>query len=134
MPTSKTDLNELTKLGRKATADRSLEVFPNHAGKNMTITLNCKEFTCLCPMTHQPDYANIDIIYVPNKYVVESKSMKLYLETYRNVGVFHEHLAVDIAEDFIKFVKPQLLDVSVHFNSRGGIAISAEYHWEEKNK
>ena len=133
MPTTNTDLRKLTLLGnKKAKAERKLEVFPNHAPGKITVTLNCKEFTCLCPMTHQPDYAQIDIIYVPDKFVVESKSMKLYLETYRNEGVFHEHLAVDIAKDFIKFVKPLSVNVAVHFNTRGGIAISADYHWKKK--
>lgn len=133
MPTNKTDLENLTKLGKKAQPARTLEVFPNHAPGNMTVTLNCKEFTCLCPLTHQPDYAQIDIIYVPDKFVVESKSMKLYLETYRNEGVFHEHLAVDIANDFVKFVKPKSVNVIVHFNVRGGIAISADYQWDRED-
>ena len=133
MPTNKNDLQNLTKLGnKKAKAERKLEVFPNHEPGKITVTLNCKEFTCLCPVTHQPDYAQIAIIYVPDKFVVESKSMKLYLETYRNEGVFHEHLAVDIAKDFIKYVKPQAINVIVHFNVRGGIAISADYHWEKE--
>lgn len=132
MPTNKSDLIKLTQLGNpNAKVERKLEVFPNHAPGKMTITLHCTEFTCLCPQTHQPDYAQIDIIYVPDKFVVESKSMKLYLETYRNTGVFHEHLAVDIAEDFIKFVKPLSIHVIVRFNVRGGIAIDADYHWEK---
>lgn len=132
MPTTKKDLETLTKLGNKnAKPERKLEVFPNHAPGNITVTLHCKEFTSLCPSTNQPDYAQIEIVYVPDKFVVESKSMKLYLETYRNEGVFYEHLAVDIAEDFIKYVKPQSLTITVHFNVRGGIAISADYHWEK---
>jgi len=132
MPTSKNDLKNLTKLGNDpAKIERKLEVFPNHAPGKISVTLHCKEFTSLCPVTGQPDYAQIEIIYVPDKLVVESKSMKLYLETYRNVGVFHEHLVVDIAQDFIKFVKPASVDVIAHFNVRGGIAISADYHWEK---
>lgn len=133
MPTIKSDIEHLKKLGKdRVKPERSLEVFPNHAPGKITVTLNCTEFTCLCPVTGQPDYAEIDIIYVPHKHVVESKSMKLYLETYRNEGVFHEHLAVDIAQDFIKFVKPLSVHVIVHFNVRGGIAISADYHWEKE--
>ncbi len=133
MPTNKSDLENLTKLGKdRVKPERSLEVFPNHAPGKITVTLNCKEFTCLCPVTGQPDYAQIDIVYVPDQHVVESKSMKLYLETYRNVGVFHEHLAVDIAQDFIKYVKPLSIDVIVHFNIRGGIEISADYHWDKE--
>ena len=131
MPTNKKDLASLTQLGKTATPSRTLEVFPNHAGKNMTITLQCTEFTCRCPLTGQPDYAEIVITYVPDKYVVESKSLKLYLETYRDEGVFHEHLAVDIANDFMKFVKPASVDVTVNFHIRGGIAISATYQSKE---
>jgi 7-cyano-7-deazaguanine reductase len=134
MPTTKKDLEKLTKLGNKnAKPERKLEVFPNHTPGKITVTLHCTEFTSLCPSTHQPDYAQIDIVYIPDKFVVESKSLKLYLETYRNVGVFYEHLAVDIAEDFIKYVKPLSVNVIVNFNVRGGIAISADYHWEKDN-
>lgn len=127
MPTSKKDLEQLNKLGKSSKADRKLEVFPNHAPGNLEVSLHCAEFTCRCPLTNQPDYATIDIVYVPNKYVVESKSMKLYLETFRDEGVFHEHLAVDIGKDFVKFVKPKNVSIKVNFNSRGGIAISAEW-------
>ena len=132
MPTLKTDLEKLNKLGKGSSLkpERSLEVFPNHAGANMEVFLHCTEFTCRCPMTNQPDYAVIDITYVPDKFVVESKSMKLYLETFRDVGVFHEHLAVDIGNDFVKFVKPKKCEVNVMFNTRGGIAISAK--WKSK--
>lgn len=134
MPTTKSDLASLTKLGKKASADRKLEVFPNHAPGKITVTLFCKEFTCICPQTGQPDYATIDISYIPDKLVVESKSVKLYLETFRNVGIFHEHLAVDIAKDFIKFLDPISINVTVHFNVRGGIAIDAAYKWEKSKK
>lgn len=129
MPTLKEDLAKLTKLGKGGVskAERSLEVFPNHAGKDLEVELHCTEFTCRCPLTNQPDYAEIVINYTPDKYVVESKSMKLYLETYRDVGVFHEHLAVDIGKDFVKFVKPKKCEVNVMFNTRGGIAISAKW-------
>lgn len=132
MPTSKSDLKKLTKLGKKAAATRTLEVFPNHAPKgSMEVTLQCVEFTCRCPLTGQPDYATIEIEYKPDKWVVESKSMKLYLETYREEGVFHEHLAVDIGKDFVKFVKPLECEVKVNFHVRGGIAISAEWEYEK---
>lgn len=130
MPTSKQDLTKLTQLGKSAQPERKLEVFPNHAPGELEVSLHCAEFTCRCPLTNQPDYATIDIVYTPDKFVVESKSMKLYLETFRDVGVFHEHLAVDIGKDFVKFVKPKTVSVKVNFNSRGGIAISAE--WKSK--
>lgn len=131
MPTSKKDLKTLTKLGGKAKAERTLEVFPNHSPGQLTVDLECTEFTCRCPLTGQPDFAEIYITYAPDKFVVESKSMKLYLETFREEGVFHEHLAVDIGNDFAKFVQPLTLDVEVRFNVRGGIAIAARYHWEK---
>lgn len=128
MPTAPADLATLTQLGQKATAERRLEVFPNHApAGQMTVTLDCREFTCFCPLTRQPDFATIEIEYVPNQFVVESKSLKLYLETFRAEGVFHEHLAVDIGRDFEKYVQPTRGSVTVKFNVRGGIAIAARY-------
>ena len=130
MPTTKQDLKSLTKLGRKARPSRRMEVFPNHAPGEITVNVHCSEFTCVCPMTGQPDFAEIEISYVPDQFVVESKSMKLYLESYRETGVFHEHLAVDIGKDFVKFVKPFSLDVTVNFHVRGGIAISANWHYD----
>lgn len=125
MPTSKEDLAKLTKLGNIAKAERTLEVFPNHS-KDLVITCDCKEFTCYCPLTHQPDYAEIIIVYKPKEWIVESKSLKLYLETFRNEGIFHEHLADDIASDFMNFAVPEWVEVEVKFNVRGGIAISAK--------
>ena len=130
MPTDKKDLEKLTKLGGQRKVDRMLEAFPNHGGGNMEIVLHCTEFTCRCPLTSQPDYAEIEIAYVPDKYIVESKSLKLYLETFRDQGVFHEHLAVDIGTDFVKYIKPKNVAVTVRFNTRGGIAIDAT--WSNK--
>ena len=121
----------MTKLGQAAKAERSLEVFPNHAPGEIEVVLHCSEFTCRCPLTGQPDYAEILITYLPDKYVVESKSMKLYLETYRDEGVFHEHLAVDIGKDFVKFVKPLKCEVTVKFHVRGGIAIDAAWSYQK---
>ncbi len=127
MPTTKEDLKKITKLGNSASATRTLETFPNHAPRGLTVHLDCREFTCRCPVTGQPDYATIQIDYVPKKWIVESKSFKLYLETFRDTGVFHEHLAVDIAKDFMTFIQPRSVTVTVNFNIRGGIAISATY-------
>jgi 7-cyano-7-deazaguanine reductase len=131
MPTSKQDLKKLTALGRAVKKSRKIEVFPNHAPGQIDVTLYCTEFTCICPATSQPDYAEIEISYKPDQFVAESKSVKLYLESYREVGVFHEHLAVDIGKDFAKAVKPLSLDVTVNFHVRGGIAISAKYHHQK---
>jgi len=116
----------LTKLGHKATPDRRLEVFPNRSRPGaLTVTLHCTEFTCRCPVTGQPDWAQIDIEYVPDQSIVESKSVKLYLETFREEGIFHEHLAQVILDDFVAALSPQSCTVTVRFNVRGGIAISA---------
>lgn len=125
MPTKTEDLQALTKLGQSGKVERTLEVFPNHS-EGLIVTCDCREFTCYCPLTHQPDYAQIIITYIPKGWVVESKSLKLYLESFRNEGVFHEHLAVDIAQDFMKFAQPESVEVEVKFNVRGGIAISAK--------
>lgn len=124
MPTSKQDLERLTKLGSSSLVERILEVFPNHS-EDLIVTCECTEFTCYCPLTHQPDFAKILITYQPSKWIVESKSLKLYLESFRHEGVFHEHLAVDIANDFVKYLEPKWVEVEVKFNTRGGIAISA---------
>jgi len=125
MPTNKSDLGELTKLGSKANPERKLEVFPNHAS-NLIVTANCTEFTCYCPLTKQPDFATLEIKYKPKDWIIESKSLKLYLESFRNEGVFHEHLADDIAKDILEHIAPEWVSVEVNFNVRGGIAISAK--------
>lgn len=125
MPTTQKDLEQLTKLGRAGTsAERKLESFPNHT-QGLTVTARCTEFTCFCPLTKQPDYAQVIITYTPDEAVIESKSLKLYLESYRNEGVFHEHLAGDIAKDIMNAVNPHWVEVKVMFNVRGGIAIEA---------
>ncbi len=116
----------LTKLGHKAAPDRNLEVFPSRSAPGaLTVSLHCAEFTCRCPVTGQPDWAQIDIEYVPNRSLVESKSLKLYLETFREEGIFHEHLAQVVLDDFVAAAHPLSCTVTVRFNVRGGIAITA---------
>ena len=122
-----TDDYSLTILGHEVSAERRLEVFPNHSRSGaLSVILHCNEFTCRCPVTHQPDWANIIIDYMPDKWVVESKSLKLYLETFREEGIFHEHLAQVLLDDFVKAVAPLSCTVTVCFNVRGGIAITAK--------
>jgi len=94
-------------------------------GQTLSVTLVCSEFTCRCPVTNQPDWATIEIEYEPNYWLVESKSMKLYLETYREEGIFHEYLAQKILDDFTRQIEPVTCRVTANFNTRGGIAISA---------
>lgn len=117
----------LTKLGDpNAKVERKLEFFRVKAGSApLEITLKCTEFTCRCPVTRQPDWATIVIEYQPQFKCVESKSLKLYLESYRDEGIFHELLAQEILKDFVETLQPMWCTVAVHFNTRGGIAISA---------
>ena len=116
----------LTKLGNPdARADRRLETFET-ADTTLEVVLHCREFTCRCPITGQPDWAEITISYRPKARIVESKSVKLYMETFREEGIFHEHLATTIRDDFVAALEPRSLEVTVDFNSRGGIAISAQ--------
>jgi 7-cyano-7-deazaguanine reductase len=115
----------LTKLGNPdAAADGVLEAFDvDDAG--LEIVLDCSEFTCRCPITAQPDWATIEIRYRPGPRVVETKSLKLYLETFREVGIFHEHLSRRIRDDLVALLEPASLAVTMRFNRRGGIAVAA---------
>jgi 7-cyano-7-deazaguanine reductase len=125
MPTTEDDLANLTVLGRDAKPSKRLETFPNHnPGRRYTVTLTTDEFTCICPATGQPDYATITIQYIPDQSVVESKSLKLYLWSYRNEGVFHEHVVNTICDDLIAALDPHRIEVTGAFKVRGGIAIT----------
>ena len=116
---------ELTKLGNPdARSDRAIEAFPID-DPTQVITLDCGEFTCRCPITGQPDWATISIEYRPAALAVETKSLKLYLETFREEGIFHEHLATRMRDDLVAALDPVALTVTVRFNSRGGIAVTA---------
>ncbi len=116
---------QLTKLGHPdAKPDRTIEAFPI-ADPSQVITLDCGEFTCRCPITGQTDWATITIEYRPNKLAVETKSLKLYLETFREEGIFHEHLATQMRDDLVAALDPVAVTVTVKFNSRGGIAVTA---------
>lgn len=127
MPTSESDLEDLTLLGRKVEASKQLEAFPNHnAGRFYRVTLETSEFTCVCPMTGQPDFATIKVDYVPDQKVVESKSFKLYLWSYRNEGVFHEHVINTILDDIVALTDPHACRVIGAFNVRGGVGITVE--------
>ena len=91
----------------------------------------CSEFTCLCPITGQPDFAHITIRYVPNKLCLESKSLKLYLLSFRNHGTFHEEVVNRILHDVVKAIKPRQAVVKGVFNPRGGIGITVEATYPE---
>ena len=115
---------------------KSLETFKNsHPDRNYEIEMECPEFTCLCPKTGQPDFAEIEIRYIPNKLCVELKSLKLYLWSYRNEGAFHEKVINDILDDLVEVSSPRRMEVIGAFNVRGGIhtTVSASYQ-APKNK
>lgn len=127
MATKKSDLKDLTVLGRAAKPSKKLEAFPNQSpGRYYLVTLETDEFTCVCPLTEQPDFATILVEYVPDQKVVESKSFKLYLWSYRNEGAFHEHVINQILDDLVKALDPHYCKVTGTFNVRGGIGITVE--------
>src|SRR5262245_53557102 len=101
---------------------KRLETFPNPApGRDYEIRFDCPEFTCLCPMTGQPDFATIRIRYVPDRRCVELKSLKLYLWSYRGEGAFHEAVTNRILDDLVAAVRPRQMTVEGDFLVRGGI-------------
>jgi len=127
MATQKSDLKDLTLLGREAKASKKLETFPNRTpDRYYLVSLETDEFTCICPMTGQPDFANILVEYVPDKKIVESKSFKLYIWSYRNEGAFHEHVVNQILDDLIVALEPHYCKVTGEFNVRGGVGITVE--------
>ena len=127
MSTEKSDVENLTILGGKAQPSKTMEAFPNRTpGRFYLVSLHTTEFTCLCPKTGQPDFATIHVDYVPDQKVVESKSYKLYLWSYRNEGAFHEHVVNLILDDLVKLLDPHWMRVTGEFNIRGGIGIKVE--------
>lgn len=123
--------DRLTLLGSRVTRfpdhpDKArLEAIPFKAGLGKTtVTLGTEEFTSLCPVTGQPDFGEIIIEYIPRVLLVETKSLKLYLFSFRNVGVFQEVLVNRILDDLFRLLKPRYMRVTGRFKSRGGIAIT----------
>lgn len=124
------ELNGVTLLGNQNTKYEQdynpgvLETFINkHPDHDYVVTFNCPEFTSLCPKTGQPDFAKIVINYIPREKMVESKSLKLYLFSFRNHGDFHEDVVNMIMKDLVALMQPKYLEVIGIFNPRGGISI-----------
>jgi 7-cyano-7-deazaguanine reductase len=104
-----------------------LQTFPNpHPARDYTITHTCPEFTAVCPMTGQPDFGTIRIRYVPDRSCVELKSLKLYLFSFRDRGIYYEDVTNVILDDLVKAVRPRQMTVEGIFNVRGGISSTVE--------
>lgn len=119
-----TQLGSTTHAYPNTYAPSVLETFVNkHPERDYWVTFICPEFTSLCPMTGQPDFATLTIRYIPSERMVESKSLKLYLFSFRNQGDFHEDCVNMILNDLVQLMKPRYLEVLGTFNPRGGISI-----------
>ncbi len=105
-----------------STPSRDLETFPNpEPGRDYTIRVRVPEFTCLCPKTGQPDFAELTLEYVPERLCVELKSLKLYVWSYRDEGAFHEAVTNRILKDLVEATGPRFMRLTADFNVRGGI-------------
>ncbi len=131
--------DKLNNLGNKNTkydfnyTPEVLEKFLNkHPDNDYFVKFNCPEFTSLCPITGQPDFGTVYISYIPGKYMVESKSLKLYLFSFRNHGDFHEDCMNIIMKDLIKLMDPKYIEVWGKFLPRGGISIDPYCNYGKK--
>ncbi len=107
---------------RPSEPSKDLQSFPNPAPENdYTIRITVPEFTCLCPLTGQPDFANFVIEYIPEQNCVELKSLKMYFWTFREEGGFHEKLTNEILADLVKLTQPRFMRMTANWNVRGGI-------------
>ena len=108
----------------------ALELFENpRPGRDFTITIECPEFTSVCPKTGQPDFGTIIIEYIPDKLCIELKSLKFYIQSFRNRGIFYEALTNEIIDDLANAAKPKWMEVTSQFTPRGGITtdVCVEY-------
>jgi len=117
---------KLTLLGRRIRRPiKKLEAFPNtHPQRDYRVMLETNEFTSLCPVTGQPDFGTITISYVPDRLIVESKSLKLYLWSFRQEGHLHEEAVNRILDDIVRAISPRACEVKGVFHVRGGISIT----------
>ena len=129
----------MMKYGEKAIKEAKLEVWENPSpDKNYLVEISFPEFTCLCPRSGYPDFAEIKIIYIPDKYIVELRSLKHYLNSYRDKYMTHEEATNRIYDDLKKLLNPRYLEVIGDFNIRGGIKtvvkVSSETEATETHK
>lgn len=111
----------------------AIEVWENkYADKEYSIHLDIPEFTCICPKTGLPDFANIHVEYIPDKLCIELKSLKEYVNFYRDVGIFHEHVVNRVLDDLVKSAKPRYVEVIGQFNTRGGIGTTVRAAYRKR--
>jgi len=124
---SKSEYSNLQKNIRQLVIKNSLKTIENiYSDRRFTVELTTHELTTICPKTGLPDFATLTIRYIPKDFLVEEKSLKLYLNSYRNLGIFQENATNKIFEDFLDTVKPIALYIKATWNKRGGIGVSVE--------
>jgi 7-cyano-7-deazaguanine reductase len=112
-----------------------LETFPyEYPGKDIVIDIDTDEFTAVCPYSGLPDFALLTVHYIPNKKIIELRSFKYYLLSYRNVGIYQEHAVNRILEDLIRSCSPKWMKVTADYNIRGGVHTVASREWGRKPK
>jgi 7-cyano-7-deazaguanine reductase len=122
--------------GQKMIEENKLEAFENRTQvRRYTVAFECPEFTCLCPRSGFPDFANIKIKYIPHQKCVELKSLKLYINSFRNKNVFHEDVVNVILQDLVELLDPWEIEVEGDFNVRGNIktVVTAKHKREDRN-
>ena len=119
-------------MSNPAPSHLEIEVVKNpYSDRDYLVKISIPEFTCVCPRTGHPDFAIIEINYIPDAFIVELKSLKLYLQGFRNMGIFHEAVTNKIIDDFRLACNPRKIDVIGRFNPRGGINTSVRACWPE---
>ena len=117
------------------TPSRDLDTFDNpYPDRDYEIAIELPEFTCLCPKTGQPDFATLRIVYVPDSLCLELKSLKLYIQAFRDMGIFHENVVNRVRDDLLAALRPRRLEVLADFNLRGGIATRVSAVWPERKE
>ena len=105
-----------------------------YSDRDYVVKIETSEFTCICPKTGLPDFATIRIEYIPEEWCVELKSFKLYLVSFRDVGIFHEHVTNRILDDLVKASSPRYMKLEMEYNLRGGIKTSTKAEYRKKGK
>jgi len=139
---SKHTQESLTGLDRRYDVERYdaidvdvLDVFPyEYPGKDIVINIDTDEFTAVCPFSGLPDFALIKVNYIPNKLLIELRSLKYYLLSYRNVGIYQEHLVNRVLEDLVRCSRPKWMEVIADYKIRGGVHTVASREWGVKPK